>query len=35
VRFAADLAGTPPPDATELSVLRELKARTAHAHGTG
>ncbi len=35
VRFAADLAGTPPPDATELSVLRELKARTARAHGTG
>ena len=35
VRFAAELAGTPPPDATELSVLRELKARTASAQRTG
>ena len=34
-RFAANLAKTVPPDATELSVLRELKARTARAHGTG
>ena len=33
-RFAANLAETVPPDATELSVLRELKARTARAHGT-
>jgi len=34
-RFAANLAKTVPPDGTELSVLRELKARTARAHGTG
>ena len=35
VRFAGDVVETPPPDAVELSVLRDLKARTATAHGTG
>ena len=34
-RLASDVAETAPPDATELSVLRELKARTARAHGAG
>jgi len=34
-RFAVDLVETAPPDAVELSVLRDLKARTARAHGTG
>lgn len=32
-RFAEDLVETPPPNTTELSVLRELKARTARANG--
>jgi glutaconate CoA-transferase, subunit B len=32
VRFATDLATTPPPTAEELTVLRELHARTAQAH---
>ena len=35
VRFAEDLAETAPPGEAELSVLRDLKARTAKAHGTG
>ena len=35
VRFAEDLAETAPPGQAELSVLRDLKARTAKAHGTG
>lgn len=35
VRFALDLAETAPPGDAELSVLRDLKARTAKAHGTG
>lgn len=34
-RFADDLVETPPPSDTELSVLRELEARTARANGTG
>ena len=33
--FAPDVVQTPPPDDTELSVLRELKANTARANGTG
>ena len=33
VKFAANLAETPPPTARELDVLRELQARTARAHG--
>jgi glutaconate CoA-transferase subunit B len=33
VRYAAAVAETPPPTAGELEVLRELHARTAHAHG--
>jgi glutaconate CoA-transferase subunit B len=33
VRYAAKVAETPPPTATELEVLRELHARTARAHG--
>ena len=33
VRFAADVSETPPPTATELEVLRTLRARTAAAHG--
>jgi glutaconate CoA-transferase subunit B len=33
VKFAAHLAETPPPSVEELSVLRELHARTARAHG--
>ncbi|RBE40804.1 3-oxoadipate CoA-transferase subunit B, partial [Xanthomonas oryzae pv. oryzae] len=31
-RFAADLAQTTPPGATELDVLRALQARTDAAH---
>jgi glutaconate CoA-transferase subunit B len=34
VRFADNLDATPPPDAAELAVLRDLQARTARAHGT-
>jgi glutaconate CoA-transferase subunit B len=34
IRFAATLRETPPPDALELEVLRDLHARTARAHGT-
>jgi glutaconate CoA-transferase subunit B len=33
LRFATQLAQTPAPSATELSVLRELKLRTQRAHG--
>jgi len=33
VRFADSVAQTPPPNATELAVLRDLQARTARAHG--
>jgi glutaconate CoA-transferase subunit B len=33
VRFAGDLAETPPPAAEEMEVLRSLHARTALAHG--
>jgi glutaconate CoA-transferase subunit B len=33
VRFAANLAATPAPSEQELSVLREVHARTARAHG--
>jgi glutaconate CoA-transferase subunit B len=33
VRFAAQVAETPPPDARELETLRALHARTAAAHG--
>lgn len=33
VRFADDLARTPPPAAAELAALRDLHARTARAHG--
>jgi glutaconate CoA-transferase subunit B len=33
LRFAADVAETPPPTEAELSVLRELQARTNRAHG--
>jgi glutaconate CoA-transferase subunit B len=33
VRFAAQVAETAPPTATELKVLREVYARTARAHG--
>jgi glutaconate CoA-transferase subunit B len=32
VRFADDLARTPPPTARELDVLHDLRARTARAH---
>lgn len=32
VRFAADVAETPPPTANELGVLRDLQERTARAH---
>ena len=35
VRFAGEVATTPAPTAEELQVLRELKARTARAHGGG
>ena len=34
VRFASDVGETPEPSALELGVLRDLKARTAAAHGT-
>jgi len=34
VRYAAHVAETKPPTAEELTVLRELHARTARAHGT-
>src|SRR4051794_8041618 len=34
VRFAANIAETPPPGSRELQVLRELHARTARAHGS-
>jgi len=33
VKFAAAVEETPPPNAMELEVLRELHARTARAHG--
>jgi glutaconate CoA-transferase, subunit B len=33
IRFAPDVAQTPPPTSTELQVLRDLQARTARAHG--
>src|SRR5690606_25983893 len=33
LRFAPDLAETPPPTREELEVLRALHARTAAAHG--
>jgi glutaconate CoA-transferase subunit B len=33
VKYAANVAETPAPTAQELSVLRELNARTARAHG--
>jgi glutaconate CoA-transferase subunit B len=33
VRYAASVAETPPPNADELRVLRDLNARTARAHG--
>jgi len=33
VRFAANVAATPVPTGQELTVLRELHARTARAHG--
>jgi glutaconate CoA-transferase subunit B len=33
VRFSEDVSETPAPDARELSVLRDLQARTAKAHG--
>jgi glutaconate CoA-transferase subunit B len=32
LRFANDVAETPPPSAEELVVLRELHARTKRAH---
>jgi glutaconate CoA-transferase subunit B len=32
IRFAADVAETSPPTAAELTVLRDLQARTARAH---
>jgi glutaconate CoA-transferase subunit B len=34
VRYAASVAETKPPTAEELTILRELHARTARAHGT-
>ena len=34
IRFAVQVAQTPPPTATELRVLRDLQERTARAHGT-
>jgi glutaconate CoA-transferase subunit B len=34
IRFAPEVARTPPPTKTELAVLRDLHARTARAHGT-
>jgi glutaconate CoA-transferase subunit B len=33
IRFASEVAVTPPPAATELAILRDLQARTARAHG--
>jgi glutaconate CoA-transferase subunit B len=33
VRFAPEVTVTPPPSATELATLRDLRARTARAHG--
>jgi glutaconate CoA-transferase, subunit B len=33
IKFATSVAETPPPTAPELSLLRELHARTARAHG--
>jgi glutaconate CoA-transferase subunit B len=33
VRYAASLDETPAPTADELTTLRDLKARTAKAHG--
>jgi glutaconate CoA-transferase subunit B len=33
IRFAPDIVETAPPTETELSVLRDLKARTRRAHG--
>jgi glutaconate CoA-transferase subunit B len=33
VRFSSDCSETNPPDARELVVLRDLKARSAAAHG--
>jgi glutaconate CoA-transferase subunit B len=33
VKYAFEVAETPPPTARELDVLRELHARTARAHG--
>jgi glutaconate CoA-transferase, subunit B len=33
VKYAADAAPTPAPSAEELTVLRELHARTKQAHG--
>jgi glutaconate CoA-transferase subunit B len=33
VRYASEVATTPEPTGRELSVLRELHARTARAHG--
>jgi glutaconate CoA-transferase subunit B len=33
VKFAATLEETPVPTALELETLRDLKARTARAHG--
>jgi glutaconate CoA-transferase subunit B len=35
IRFADDVAQTQPPTETELTVLRDLQARTARAHATG
>jgi glutaconate CoA-transferase subunit B len=32
LRFAEEVAETPPPDEQELEVLRDLQARTARAH---
>jgi glutaconate CoA-transferase subunit B len=34
IRFAAEVAETPPPTATELEALRALQQRTAAQHGT-
>jgi glutaconate CoA-transferase subunit B len=33
VRYAEKVSETPAPSAQELSVLREVQARTARAHG--
>jgi glutaconate CoA-transferase subunit B len=33
VRYSAKVAETPPPTVQELAALREIKARTARAHG--